>query len=75
MDNKQFAIKMLPSILVSNKRAYAQLKGEVLVAMRLEHAKFVLGSIFEENSVRPFRVMDSLTGSMTIWGAVLLGRY
>lgn len=26
LDNKPFAIKMLPSILVSNKRAYAQLK-------------------------------------------------
>ena len=28
LDNKQFAIKMLPSILVSNKRAYRQLKDE-----------------------------------------------
>ena len=30
LDGKLFAIKMLPSILVSNKRAYRQLKDEVL---------------------------------------------
>ena len=33
LDDKPFAIKMLPSILVSNKRAYRQLKDEALVAM------------------------------------------
>ena len=33
LDDKPFAIKMLPSILVSNKRAYRQLKYEALVAM------------------------------------------
>ena len=37
LDDKPFAIKMLPSILVANKRAYRQLKGEALVAMRLVH--------------------------------------
>ena len=37
LDNKQVAIKMLPSILVSNRRAYNQLKDEALVAMRLVH--------------------------------------
>ena len=35
LDDKFFAVKMLPSILVSNKRAYAQLKAEALVAMKL----------------------------------------
>ena len=35
LDGKPFAVKMLPSILVSNKRAYAQLKAEALVAMKL----------------------------------------
>ena len=30
LDNKLFAIKMLPSILVANKRAYKQLKEEAL---------------------------------------------
>ena len=33
LDGKLFAIKMLPSVLVSNKRAYRQLKDEALVAM------------------------------------------
>ena len=33
LDNMPFAVKMLPSILVSNKRAYRQLKDEARVAM------------------------------------------
>ena len=41
LDNKPFAVKMLPSILVSNKRAYRQLKDEALVAMRLVHPNIV----------------------------------
>ena len=41
LDNKPFAIKMLPSILVSNKRAYRQLKDEALVAMKLVHPNIV----------------------------------
>ena len=39
--DKPFAIKMLPSILVANKRAYRQLKDEALVAMRLVHPNIV----------------------------------
>lgn len=31
-------IKMLPSILVSNKRAYAQVKREALVSLKLTHS-------------------------------------
>ena len=37
LDGRKFAVKMLPSILVNNKRAYRQLKDEALVAMRLSH--------------------------------------
>ena len=37
LDNKLFAVKMLPSILVANKRAYRRLKDEALVAMRFAH--------------------------------------
>lgn len=48
LDNKQFAIKMLPSILVSNKRAYRQLKDEALVAMKLVHPNIVTLRAFEE---------------------------
>ena len=41
LDNKLFAIKRLPSILVSNKRAYRQLKDEALVAKHLTHSNIV----------------------------------
>ena len=53
LDNKQFAIKMLPSILVSNKRANRQLKDEALVAMRLVHPNIVQIRAFEENNGNP----------------------
>ena len=62
LDNKQFAIKMLPSILVSNKRAYRQLKDEALVAMRLVHPNIVQLRAFEENGGNPFLVMDYIDG-------------
>ena len=62
LDNKQFAIKMLPSILVSNKRAYRQLKDEALVAMKLTHPNIVTLRAFEENNGNPFLVMDYIEG-------------
>jgi len=62
LDNKRFAIKMLPSILVSNKRAYRQLKDEALVAMRLVHPNIVQIRAFEENNGNPFLVMDYIDG-------------
>ena len=62
LDGKQFAIKMLPSILVSNKRAYRQLKDEALVAMRLTHSNIVTLRVFEENNGNPFLVMDYIDG-------------
>ena len=62
LDNKPFAIKMLPSILVSNKRAYRQLKDEALVAMRLTHPNIVTLRAFEENNGNPFLVMDYIDG-------------
>jgi len=62
LDNKQFAIKMLPSILVANKRAYRQLKDEALVAMRLVHPNIVQIRAFEENNGNPFLVMDYVDG-------------
>ena len=62
LDNKQFAIKMLPSILVSNKRAYRQLKDEALVAMKLTHSNIVTLRAFEENNGNPFLVMDYIDG-------------
>jgi len=62
LDNKPFAIKMLPSILVSNKRAYRQLKDEALVAMKLAHPNIVTLRAFEENNGNPFLVMDYIDG-------------
>ena len=62
LDGKQFAIKMLPSILVSNKRAYRQLKDEALVAMQLVHSNIVQIRAFEENNGNPFLVMDYIDG-------------
>ena len=62
LDNKLFAVKMLPAILVSNKRAYRQLKDEALVAMRLVHPNIVQIRAFEENNGNPFLVMDYIEG-------------
>ena len=62
LDNKLFAVKMLPSILVSNKRAYRQLKDEALVAMRLVHPNVLQIRAFEENNGNPFLVMDYIEG-------------
>jgi serine/threonine protein kinase len=62
LDNKLFAVKMLPSILVSNKRAYRQLKDEALVAMKLVHPNIVQIRAFEENNGNPFLVMDYIEG-------------
>ena len=62
LDNKPFAIKMLPSILVSDKRAYRQLKAEALVSMKLVHSNIVPLRGFEENNGNPFLVMDYIDG-------------
>lgn len=62
LDNKLFAVKMLPSVLVSNKRAYRQLKDEALVAMKLVHPNIVQIRAFEENDGNPFLVMDYIEG-------------
>ena len=62
LDGKLFAIKMLPSILVANKRAYNQLKSEALVAMKLIHPNIVQIRAFEENNSNPFLVMDYIRG-------------
>ena len=62
LDNKPFAIKMLPAILVSNKRAYRQLKDEALVAMKLTHPNIVTLRAFEDNNGNPFLVMDYIDG-------------
>ena len=62
LDNKLFAIKMLPSVLASDKRAYRQLKEEALMAMKLTHPNIVTLRAFEENGGNPFLVMDYVDG-------------
>ncbi|MBO7482952.1 MAG: serine/threonine protein kinase [Kiritimatiellae bacterium] len=62
LDGKRFAVKMLPSVLASNKRAYRQLKEEALVAMKLTHPNIVTLRAFEENDGMPFLVMDYVEG-------------
>ena len=62
LDNKLFAIKMLPAYLVANKRAYRQLQKEALVAMQLVHPNIVQIRDFVEHEGSPFLVMDYVEG-------------
>ena len=62
LDNFNVAIKMLPAILVANKRALKQLKSEALVSMKLVHSNIVPLRGFEENNGNPFLVMDYIDG-------------
>ena len=62
LDNKRFAVKTLPAILVSNKRAFRQIKEEALVAIKLAHQNIVTLRAFEENDGTPFLVMDYVEG-------------
>jgi len=62
LDNRQVAIKMLPSVLVANKRAYSQLKSEALVSLKLTHPNIASFRSFEENGGNPFLVIDYVEG-------------
>ena len=62
LDNRKVAIKMLPSIVVTDKRAYQQLKSEALVSLKLVHPNIVTLRAFEENNGAPFLVMDYIKG-------------
>ena len=62
LDGRKVAIKMLPSILVSNKRAYAQVKAEALVSLKLTHTNIAAVRAFEEENGNPFLVMDYIEG-------------
>ena len=64
LDNKPFAVKMLPSILVSNRRAYEQVKREALIALKLVHPNIVQIRALEEvaEGGNPFLVMDYIDG-------------
>ena len=62
LDNDLVAIKMLPSILVHNKKAYAQVKQEAKVSLKLSHANIVKVRTFEEDDDNPFLVLDYIEG-------------
>ncbi len=64
LDNKPFAVKMLPAILVSNRRAYEQVKREALIALKLVHPNIVQFRALEEAAPggNPFLVMDYVDG-------------
>ena len=62
LDGFKVAIKMLPSVLVNNKRAYVQVKAEALVSLKLSHPNIATVRAFEEESGSPFLVMDYIDG-------------
>ena len=62
LDSFKVAIKMLPSVLVNNKRAYQQVKAEALVSLKLSHPNIATVRAFEEESGNPFLVMDYIDG-------------
>ena len=62
LDGFKVAIKMLPSVLVNNKRAYRQVKAEALVSLKLLHQNIVPVRAFEEVDGAPFLVMDYIDG-------------
>ena len=64
LDNKPFAVKMLPAILVSNRRAYEHVKREALIALKLVHPNIVQFRALEEAAQggNPFLVMDYVDG-------------
>ena len=75
LDNRQVAIKMLPSVLLSNKRAYQQIKSEALLSLKLLHSNIAPIRSFEENGGNPFLVEDYIHGKnlddcLAEWGAL-----
>lgn len=62
LDGRLVAIKMLPVVLVANKRAIQQLKAEAKVAIQLAHPNIAILRGFEESDEGPFLVMDYIQG-------------
>jgi len=59
---KQVAIKMLPSILVKNKKAVKQLREEAEHWEKLSHPNIATLRMYEENAGNPFLVVDFIDG-------------
>ena len=62
LDGFKVAVKMLPSVLVNNGRAYQQVKAEALVSLKLSHPNIATVRAFEEEHGNPFLVMDYIDG-------------
>ncbi len=62
LDGHKVAVKMMPSILVNNRRAFARVKAEALVSLKLSHPNIATVRAFEEEGGNPFLVMDYIDG-------------
>lgn len=62
-NKEKVAIKMLPSILVKNKRAAKQLKEEALHWKKLSHPNIATMRNYVENDGNPFLVVDYIEGT------------
>ena len=62
LDGHLVALKLLPSVLISNQKAYRQIRNEAVVSMRLTHPNIVAVRHFEENGGNPFIVADYIDG-------------
>ena len=62
LDGRKVAVKMLPSPIATNRRAYDQVKKEALVSLRLSHPNIASVRSFEEDRGNPFLVMDYVDG-------------
>ena len=62
-NKEKVAIKMLPSILVKNKRAAKQLKEEALHWKKLSHPNIATMRNYVENEGNPFLVVDYIEGT------------
>ena len=75
LDGFKVAIKMLPSVLLSNERAYRQIKSEALLSLKLIHSNIAPIRSFEENNGNPFLVEDYIRGKnldacLAEWGTL-----
>ena len=62
LSGRLVALKMLPAPLVTDRRAFNQIKREALVALKLVHPNIAIVRAFEEANGNPFLVMDYVEG-------------
>ena len=62
LSGRLVALKMLPAPLVTDRRAFNQIRREALVALKLVHPNIAIVRAFEETNGNPFLVMDYVEG-------------